>query len=227
MPRKKQIIKVKKTQKQKQKVNVVVNVNSNNKKKNVVSRQPKMIQSSAPQVIYIQTPQSASSNVNDRFSVPSASPHINEKVLDKAPPPPTAAIKRRPKTTTRGVALLSKLLSDLPPAVSDEEEAKTPVLANKRLTDLDLHPSINPIHITYEDWERPSTKVISNDLIKSFKDSHEKTTTLRGKKVIEDLFDMQELKAPRNKAAFNIAIDRFNKKRIQTIQEGKMGNRST
>jgi hypothetical protein len=121
MPRKKQIIKVKKTQKQKHKVSVVVNVNSNNKKKNVISRQPKMTpQSSAPQVIYIQTPQQVSSNVNDRFSVPSASPHINEKVLDKAPPPPTAAVdpittdpRLRAELVTGSIEVSDPILSEL------------------------------------------------------------------------------------------------------------------
>jgi hypothetical protein len=147
MPRKKQIVKVKKTQKQKQKVNVVVNVNSNNKKKNVVSRQPKMIQQSfVPQVIHIQapTPQVIANNeqpkhiANSQFMQTMGQAPYRTNVIPETPPialpfysetdrfpvqsnPQTPVTQRRPRTTIRGVALFQQALNDLPAASSDTE----------------------------------------------------------------------------------------------------------
>jgi hypothetical protein len=182
MPRKKQIVKsVKKTQKQKQKVSVVVNVNFNNKKKNVVSRQPKMIQqSSAPQVIYIQTPQQVSSNVNDRFSVPSASPHINEKVLDKTPPPPTAAVD--PVTTDP--RLRAELLI---------EEATTEPIIN-------TEPSINKSNVKIQYFNKIK-EAQGKEMIRNIMNEYETAATGE-----EKLKVLQKYKHPFAKGRENIPI---------------------
>jgi hypothetical protein len=238
MPRKKQIIKVKKTQKQKQKVNVVVNVNSNNKKKNVISRQPKMTpQSSVPQVIHIQapTPQFVTNEAprhvaNSPYMQSMQQAPYRTNIIPEYPPmaaplqyngerfsihstPQTPIPQKRPSTRTRGGGLFEEAFLKLTSLSNDSEPdpLKEELKVPSQLTS-PLTPLIP---------KPPLTNRNDFDILSNVKKQHAKASD-KGKKALEDVFGLEETEAPRNKRAFDMAIKRFGNRQSQLAREGKL-----